>query len=240
MSTNHLLIGLGGTGGKILRAFRKTLYQEFRDAAPEGVAIEYLYVDSSDEMMGQDDPSWKILGTSVQLSKDSQLLITDANLNRRLDNLSNFPGIKPWIGDRTQWNDILGGIIGVTLGGQKRRLGRFLFACKAREFRERLQARAKDLQTGSLGEVTFHICCGLAGGTGGGSLIDVIAQIRDSYRDPKTYRILVYALLPDEFPNPHWDTGNYHANGYAALLELNALSVGNYEPYDVTGVKGRM
>jgi hypothetical protein len=26
---NHLLIGLGGTGGKILRALRKTVFQEF-------------------------------------------------------------------------------------------------------------------------------------------------------------------------------------------------------------------
>ena len=26
---NHFIIGLGGTGGKIIRALRKTLYQEF-------------------------------------------------------------------------------------------------------------------------------------------------------------------------------------------------------------------
>jgi hypothetical protein len=47
------------------------------------------------------------------------------------------------------------------------------------------------------------------------------------------YRIVVYTLLPEEIPNPNWDTGNYHANGYAALTELNALSVGVYQPHDV-------
>lgn len=26
---NHLVIGLGGTGGKILREFRKRIYEEF-------------------------------------------------------------------------------------------------------------------------------------------------------------------------------------------------------------------
>ena len=31
---NHLVIGLGGTGGKIIRALRKTIYQEFRHAEP--------------------------------------------------------------------------------------------------------------------------------------------------------------------------------------------------------------
>jgi hypothetical protein len=204
MGANHLLIGLGGTGGKILRSFRKTLYQEFRDEPVEGVSLGYIYVDSSDEMMGIDDPSWKILGTSVQLNKNSQLLITDANLKARLDNIQNYPGIKPWIGNREQWNDILGSIIGTTLGGQKRRLGRFLFACKAREFCESVQRQAKTLQVGGSIELTFHICCGLAGGTGSGSLIDVIALIRDNYPDPKTYRIIVYAMLPDTFPNPGW------------------------------------
>jgi hypothetical protein len=30
MSSNHLIVGLGGTGGKIIPAFRKTIFQEFR------------------------------------------------------------------------------------------------------------------------------------------------------------------------------------------------------------------
>jgi len=148
MNANHLIIGLGGTGGKIIRALRKTIYQEFRQQNPEGAALAYLYVDSSNEMMGIDDPSWKILGTSVQLNKRSQLLIQEANLSARLENINNFPGIKPWIGDPEQWRDVLGSIIGVTLGGQKRRLGRFLFACKA----DFVQAAGAILSEGPTGE----------------------------------------------------------------------------------------
>ena len=143
------------------------------------------------------------------------------------------PNIQPWIGSRDQWQDILNSIVGETLGGQKRRLGRFLFACKSRSFKDQLKQLATELSTGGDASITFHICCGLAGGTGSGSLIDVIAQIRALYRDPRMYRIVVYALLPEEIPNPNWDTGNYHANGYAALAELNALSVGVYQPHDV-------
>lgn len=45
---NHLVIGLGGTGGSVLRALRKRIYEEFRSNDPKGSAnIEYLYVDSS-------------------------------------------------------------------------------------------------------------------------------------------------------------------------------------------------
>ena len=240
MAANHLVIGLGGTGGKIIRALRKAVYQEFRKDHPDGADIGYVYVDSSNEMMALDDPSWKTLGVSVQLPKASQLLITDANLKARLENIDNYPGIKPWIGARDQWLDILNSIIGVTLGGQKRRLGRFLFACKAQAFNDVVGTQVKALQSSGLADVTFHVCVGLAGGTGSGSLVDAVAQIRDTYTDPKRYRILIYALLPDEHPLPGWNTGNYHANGYAALCELNALSVGAYQPYDVNGQKGRL
>ena len=41
MSKNHLIIGLGGTGGKIIRAFRNTIYQEFRQTDPPEVALGY-------------------------------------------------------------------------------------------------------------------------------------------------------------------------------------------------------
>jgi len=230
---NHFLIGLGGTGGKILRALRKNIFQEFRSRDTEILKLQYLYVDSSKEMMAVDDVSWRILGESIQLAPRSQLLINGGNLNQVLDNLSGFPNIQPWIGNREQWKDILGSIVGETLGGQKRRLGRFLFASKARSFKSQLIQLALELTTGGEASITFHICCGLAGGTGSGSLIDVIAQIRELYPEPRMYRIVVYALLPEEIPNSNWDTGNYHANGYASLLELNALSVGSYQPYDI-------
>src|SRR5271165_4177168 len=237
MKANHLIVGLGGTGGKIIRALRKTIYQEFRKDQPDNVNLAYLYVDSSDEMMKLDDPTWKILGTSVQLDRKSQLLIQDANLATRLENINEYPGIKPWIGDPEQWRDILGSIVGVTLGGQKRRLGRFLFACKAANYRSQTQSLVRDLQNTGTPDVTFHVVTGLAGGTGSGSVIDVVAQLRDIYPDSKRYPIVLYALLPETYPNPNWDTGNYHANGFAALLELNALSVGRYEIVDVSGIR---
>lgn len=240
MKSNHFIIGLGGTGGKIIRSFRKSMYQEFRGNAVEGVNLAYLYVDSSNEMMTIEDASWKILGTSVQLNKRSQLLIQEANLRARLDNIDNYPGIKPWIGDPEQWRDVLGSIIGVTLGGQKRRLGRFLFACKADLYKQQVQSLVKDLQESGMTDITFHVVCGLAGGTGSGSVVDAVSILRDTYPDSKRYRIILYTLLPETYPNPNWDTGNYHANGFAALLELNALSVGRFQPTDLLGVKGRL
>jgi hypothetical protein len=51
----------------------------------------------------------------------------------------------------------------------------------------------------------------------------------------------LYVVLPEKQPKPNWDSGNYYANGYAALVELNALSTGAFSPHDVSGQnRGRL
>ena len=239
MAKNHLVIGLGGTGGKILRSFRKTIYQNFRSEDPTGVNIRYLYVDSSNEMMANDDPSWKILGHNVQLQQNSQLKIAGMNLTAVLKNLGAYPGISPWLGDQEQFSSILNAADAANvIGGQKRRLGRFLFACQVAAFRRQVTELVGGMQIGGTNETTFHICCGLAGGTGSGCVVDVVSQIRSIYATSgaASYRIIVYAFVPEQNPKPQRSTGNYHANGYAALIELNALSTGVYKPHDVSGL----
>lgn len=237
LQANHFLVGLGGTGGKVLRSFRKTIYQNYRKDSPDGINLGYLYVDSNESMMALDDPTWKILGTNVQLQPSSQLKIAGLNLGDVLDNVTSYPGIAPWIGSRDRFQSILRGADSANvLGGQKRILGRFLFACQATHYRQRMQAIVRDLQVGNTTNVTFHFVLGLAGGTGSGALVDAICQTRALFPTPE-YRIIIYALLPDKNPKPNRAGANYHANGYAALLELNALDVGTYLPIDVSAVQ---
>jgi len=241
--SNHLIIGIGGTGGKIIREFKKTIFTEFHNQTPpneRNLYIEYLYIDSSEEYMKPEDPSWKTLGQSVQLGLNSQLKIKGGNLREIITGINNYPGLKPWLGNESTWDEILAqAAIGEAVGGQRRRLGRFLFALKIEDFLKMLSNKVQYLQEKS-GEVdvNFHVCCGLAGGTGGGAFIDVITQLRKRYTSPpgeKRFKILLYLLLPDNDPKPGWDAGNYHANGYGALLELNALLVGAFNPHDISG-----
>jgi hypothetical protein len=259
MNQNHLIIGLGGTGGKIIRALRRLIYEEYRTKDPivrqkddtgrivesaHPVKLAYLYMDSDASLMDPNHVSWKVPGDTVQLGKASQLLITGANLMGVLENLGAYPNISPWIGDRSVWRDILGANVGEALGGQKRRLGRFLFACKANDsgegFISKLKNQVDDLRRKSgQNSLTFHVCAGLAGGTGSGSIIDVVTQIRRLYPDD-AHRVVLYTLVPEEHPPANWDTGNYHANGYGALTELNALSVGAYLPHDLAEGTGRV
>lgn len=236
---NHLIIGLGGTGGRIIRSYRKTVYQSFRRADPQGVNVDYLYVDSDDRMMGLTDTTWKIFGQSVQLDPRNQLVIKSADLSKCLDDIQSYGNLKPWLGTKDQWKDILSGIADATIGGQKRRLGRFLFARGIDDFERKLNLLVRGLQDRGGASVAFHVVCGLAGGTGSGAVVDVITQIRRVYAfdTEHTHPVIVYALLPDRVPKAGWNTGNYWANGYAALMELNALGL-DWLPIDLKSPQG--
>lgn len=232
---NHLIIGLGGTGGKVIREFRK-LYERESQINKE-IRYEFLYVDTNAEFMQHGDPNWKVLGKSVQLDQAQQLLIESANLGAVINNPAGYPQIEPWLQPVAPIKNLIS--INTVAGGQRRKFGRFLFANRAREFLGKANDRIKLLQTNRGSGVKVHVVCGLAGGTGSGSVVDVVAQIRKQYPDANQVKIIVYALLPEAIPKANWDSGNYHANGYAALAELNALAVGKYLPVDLTGEGGR-
>lgn len=231
LSVNHFGIGLGG---KSIRALRKLIFSEQRLSAQSAPNVGFLYIDSYREMMSHADPTWKVLGKSVQLPAASQLQITGDDLSSLLDNVSNYLGIRNWIGSQGVWKEILGTIVGEALGGQKRRLGRFLFARNITEFKTKVQTLVQGLQANSEAGITFHVIAGIAGGTGSGSIVDVLAQLRNAYADSVRYCIMPYLLLPDQYPSANWDTGNYHANGFAPLTEINCLSTGAYKLVDVS------
>jgi len=242
-ATNHLVIGLGGTGGKIIRAMRKLVHQMHNGRTPSTPAIDYFYVDSDAQLFRQDEPSWKVLGGhSVQLGTSNQLHISknSMSLGDILANLGSYPGIRPWIGDVSRWSDLIGSKSAAEVrGGQRRRLGRFLFASEAENFAKMAGGLVRQMQNGGTIATTFHVCAGLAGGTGSGSVVDVVCQLRKNF-PAKDFKIILYLLLPDAMPPSNWATGlNYWANGYAALLELNALSVGSYQPFDITPGGGK-
>jgi hypothetical protein len=98
---NHILIGLGGTGGGIIRSFRRLVYQEFRSNEPADVNLGYLYVDSDYTLMDPNHQDWKVLGRSVQLPIASQIRIKGDSLEGRLDNLPAYPGIGPVASGKT-------------------------------------------------------------------------------------------------------------------------------------------
>lgn len=246
---NHLIIGLGGTGGSIIRALRKRIYEEFRSNTPNGSAhIEYLYVDSSLADLNNEE-DWQTLGASVQLDPAQRLSINGIP-SEVLSHLEMYPGIHSFINekDETMLKEGIGAIIGAGIGGQRRRFGRMLIANNMRglpqnTFVGQVHSRVRALkEIEDVNDVTFHICSGLGGGTGSGSIIDAITQLRNEFQrtggDRDIYKIQLYLYVPEkiiQIPGGEDSNRYYQPNGYAALLELNAMSVGRYYPTDVKG-----
>lgn len=245
--SNHLIIGLGGTGGKVLREFRKRVYEEFRSNEPDGgVFLDYIYVDSSPADLN-DRSGWKVLGKSVHLGEAQKVNINGINASM-LSNLNMYPGLEAFINtdDKQLIDRHMGPLISAGIGGQRRRLGRMLITNNLSDKNSRdnfcnvLHGAVGRLQQASNdNDVTFHICAGLAGGTGSGSVVDVLAQIRKKYPyelATHAFKIRLFVYMPERnMVYADHDSGFYQANGYAALSELNAISTGHYCPLDVTG-----
>ena len=236
---NHLIIGLGGTGGRVLAAFRKLMFEKFNgEVKPNDMWIDYLYMDSSEQDLKMKDPAqWSIMGKSIALDADSVIRIPAANLRDYVENRSRFKYLSPWLGDSNDWKNIINDPkISEGAAGQKRRLGRLLFANGSPDFNRMVGVKARKLSFNPDGsKITYHVVAGLAGGTGSGSIVDVVAQLRHQFPDQQKNKIVLYLLLPEEHPNPEWaSTNNYQPNGYVALTELSAMDMGAFKPWNVS------
>lgn len=235
---SHLIIGLGGTGGRVLAAFRKLMFERFNgDVKPKDMWVDYLYVDSSKQDLEMRDPAqWTVMGKDIKLDKDSVVCIPASNLSDYVYNRSRFKYLSPWIGDSEDWRNIINDPkIGEGAAGQKRRLGRLLFANGAPNFNSMVATKAEKLAKNPDGaNITFHVVAGLAGGTGSGSIVDVVAQLRKQFPEYQANKTILYLLLPEEQKTAWATTDNYQPNGYVALTELSALDLNIFKPWDLS------
>lgn len=237
-SGNHILVGLGGTGGKILRAFKMRMFEEFpTNDEREKLSVALLYVDSTDEMMPKDGrarPDFRVMGQDASFTNDEFLNIKAVDVEHILDHIGNYPSVKGIVENVGAVKSAIGSL--GQAAGQKRRAGRLLFAANAVGYVNSLRdayARCEKV-SGNSEKLTIHIFAGLCGGTGSGSVVDVTIQSRKAFPDAK---ILVYAMIPEmHLPKADMDQGRYYQNGYAAMNELNALQAGRWNPQDVTGM----
>lgn len=233
LKTNHILIGLGGTGGKILRAFKMRMFEEFPNKEErEKQPIALLYVDSTREMMGIGRADMDVMGQDASFGENEFLYIKGCDVPDLLDNIDNHPELKGIVNNVGAVRTAIGNL--GEAAGQKRRAGRLLFAVNARKYVDALKncfSKCNERSHNNTKQV--HIFAGLCGGTGSGSIIDAIVQARN-ISGWENAQINVYAMIPEQdLPKADMDKGRYYENGYAALNELNALQCGRYNPCDV-------
>ena len=233
---NHILVGLGGTGGKILRAFKMRMFEEFPTSEErKKQPVSLLYVDSTDEMMPKDGRAradFRVMGQDASFTNNEFLNIKAVDVEHILDHIGNYPSVKGIVENVGAVKSAIGSL--GQAAGQKRRAGRLLFAANAVGYVNSLKDayfRAQEV-SGTSNNTTIYIFAGLSGGTGSGSVIDAVVQARKTYPEAK---ILVFAMIPEmNLPKSDMDQGRYYQNGFAAMNEINALQTGRWKPQDVT------
>jgi hypothetical protein len=256
--SNLLLVGLGGTGCAVVRELKKKLYVEWRSRGNTGPypetyefednfggervtsRIATLSVDSNDADLsgaGERARAWRVFGETLKLADKEKVLINPVGIDRILTSIERYPGIEPWI------RDDLGFVQDITRGSTKpngcnqiRRMGRLALANAnsienvIRAIADRLSALSRDGKVGA----EIHVACTLAAGTGSGALIDTLAQIQKHLKtETGDYELYVHGFATAKDVGDV-NTGNFYANQFGALLELNAFRLGLYRPWDIT------
>lgn len=227
LHSNNLIIGLGGTGGRVLRDMRKHLFENYGTIPPE---VAFLYIDSSEELIHHNDPSWMTKdGQDAQFNPCETLLLSPIPADSLSSSPEYYPALKEIAKNCRHMNYRGQGAM------QDRRLGRVLLGFHANKFSDLLKTQIHKLQANSAheGDLNIILVTGLSGGTGSGTVVSVASHILLQY--PEAHVSIVAALPCFQAPPMH-DIGYYHANAYAALRELNALNIGKLKSTDlVTG-----
>lgn len=245
---SDILIGLGGTGGKILKAFRQRLWTEYTDTERKKLPIGFIYVDTDNAMLDSSAVSYETIhGNCCFDDNDFVDIKSHSDIDAIFATPKNNPHLLGVIGNVAETQAAVCPV--GAAADQKRRAGRILFASNINLYLNKLGSAVKHVKKNEVdGVINVYIFAGLAGGTGSGAIIDTIVQTRKWFFEhtfnEKQFNIVVFAQIPENTPPESWDTGRYKANGYGALLELNNLFSARYNqeigtrgakpPYDVT------
>ena len=260
---NFLVIGLGGTGCAVVRELKKKMYVEWRkentgrypevyrfkddfggEEAESRIATLSIDSNASDlDGEGEKDQAWNVFGEILRLNDTEKVLLDPSGVDAILNNLDSYPGVSPWIKPDIDFvREMTKGTSGPSGCNQIRRMGRLAFANGngVENVLSGVKNRISKLcEGGGFKAVEIHIACTLACGTGSGALIDIVAQIQ---KDLTTYagatKVYLHAFATSSDVGSA-NTGNFYANQYAALQELNAFRLNNYQPWDITVPNGQ-
>ena len=235
---NHILIGLGGTGGRILQEFKMRMFEEFPDEEQRGkLPVAILYVDSSDELMPQDgrhDTRFRVCGHDASFTSEEILAINTIDIHYVLEHIDLYPSIQNLC--ITHDLETVRSAIGHTDRSARlqRLTGRLMFAVHAHSYVNALRnAYYKVTGASRCTRTRIHIFAGLGGGTGSGAVADAIVQTRKAFPEAQIH---VYGVIPEPSSGPLSPIQEQvYANAYAALRELNAMQSGRWMPRDITG-----
>ncbi|MEX8520764.1 MAG: tubulin-like doman-containing protein [Leptothrix sp. (in: b-proteobacteria)] len=234
---NHLMIGLGGTGGRVLAGLRKRLLLQLGSERPAHLALDFLLVDDGTQLGRDNDPLWSVLGHALQLPRRNRLAL-DFGPQALSQGLLERPALRRGLGDLASTSELPKTLAAVEGGAGQRRLTHWALSLQLARCRDTIETLSRELRERSgRSATTWHLYCHLGDGIGSGLLPAMLQLLqRQAAESDPASRILVYGVLPQGLatpPEPGAAAGHdvAQAHAYATLLELSALAqAGRDEP----------
>jgi hypothetical protein len=217
--SKSIVIGLGGTGHKIVLDVRKRLVEKYGtlDVIP---IVSFIQVDTDGAVLARNVN----YSEEVNLRRSEIIHATVAGVENLKNRLNDYPHLRSWLKPAALTGDIYQG------AGAIRAQGRLAYFWNYAEFTRRLaeayrqvtkdesisSANRKGLVVGE--GVTVYIVGSLLGGTGSGVFLDIAYTVRDQLRGNPNLEIVGIFSIP---PNSQAVPADNRPNAYASLLELN-------------------
>lgn len=224
-----LVIGLGGTGSKVLDQLIKYISDEDRvKDLQENNLFEFVAMDTD---LGELDA----LKIKNKIRTSENLVIADYIRVRRREDQAQGKNTLDWLVNESQFPksffdfDISSG------AGQVRMYSRLAFEKASQNIYQNLESAINRLKSinnkGTATQATnvnIYIICSMAGGTGGGSFLQVAAMVKYILKkNNKQGQVKAYILSPDIYTKggilPANQLQDIKANAYAVLKEIDAF-----------------
>lgn len=229
--TRTLFVGLGGTGVKAILRAKQCFVDAYGDVPP---MVAFLAIDTDKSIRESYLPSRR--GEEVKFSENEICFcgITGSALDIYRNHLTHFQ----WIPKR---NVSFLSNLRNTGAGAVRSSGRFLARHNASEIQKRVNSKVNEIgkplpvgsrfvydtnKDGVEYPIIVNVVGSVAGGTGSGTIIDMLVLIAKTLRDSgRSYSITPWIVLPEVFRHmaPGPASANVFQNAYGAIRELDYL-----------------
>ena len=238
-----LVIGLGGTGKKIILALKKMIAENSENGLSDFPFLKLLSMDTDRAIPPATSSIKTIRDDALTLNPNKEVFQLQAGFGAVPD-FNDYPEIKEWFPESLK--SMLMPAELAKGAGQKKPVGRFTFAWNASDIYEELNsfirapvdaitAKQRGIADKLSNTINVFICGSICGGTGSGTFLDTAYLVRYlSHINGNGYQVKIFGLfaLASMFDGVQ-GTGNVRQNCYASLVELDHfMNSINYEnPY---------
>jgi hypothetical protein len=217
--SRSLIIGVGGTGHKIMLDVRQRLLQKYGslDKLP---IVSFLLLDTDQSIFGK-NPNYS---DAANLDNADKIHCSVYGVETLRKNLREYSNLREWLDPKTLSGDIHQG------AGAVRARGRLSFFWNYDQIAKRIEEEAQEITKDSSKEkairnglqvsegVTVYIVGSLLGGTGSGMFLDLAYTVKDLLKSQRMLETVGIFSIP---PNTQAVAVDNRPNAYASLLELN-------------------